>query len=36
MYKMPVLALAGTFLLTSFFLIQRYYASSEPKGTLNA
>jgi len=36
MYKTPVLALAGIFLLTSFFLIQRYYLSSEPRVNLNA
>ncbi len=35
MYKISVLALAGAFLLASYFLIQRYYFSSEPKGNLN-
>jgi len=36
MYKTPVLALAGAFLLTSYFLIQQYYYSSEPSRNLHA
>jgi len=35
MYKTPVLALAGIFLLTSFFLIQRYFLSNEPRVNLD-